>query len=230
MKEVSNIIALDRAFTRHITECDTQTGLTELKEFYSRPITERFFRGDNEDINVFIAQLNKDLAYQTVEKKQVKLPIVSLFRKLEFKVDSDDAKIQQVSLQTVPKAEEPVLGFKAERQNLIFTYSIVIAAKKRGHVHDLAVPLLTYLCRKDKFKMGFKLLKDETSGTHVNFNVLAEMKDPYNTTFDEVTPFKDTKKQIYAVQGNFEIKAPVLFLEGVIPEEYEYELQTIKSL
>ncbi|MBU2648777.1 hypothetical protein KKI24_28980 [bacterium] len=82
--EISNNVAFDRAFGKHLHTCPWASRHKDLQDFNVATSKQRIYRGENEDPDMFLINVAKSA------KDAVTLPIVGYFRSPDVPVNMED--------------------------------------------------------------------------------------------------------------------------------------------
>ncbi len=218
--EISNIVAVDRAFGKHIGNCPWNSRLEDLQEFNNREIKGKIYRGDNTDPESFLRQLAKSIP------DPVKLPFVSYFRGLDIRIDHDESHGVSVSL----KSQDGLRQYDVEYYNYEFDYHVCIIGHGAYSIHEIGLPLHHYIAKNKTFDVGYRLFYDEAEDRCALFHLPVTIKRTRSVSFVDITPKKENITQIYAANASYQLKVPMIFAEMVAPVDVEVELMPIISL
>lgn len=223
--EISNLMACDRAFGRHINECPWESRLLSLRDdFNHRPASERIYRGENEDSDAFLTLLAR-----SADDGGIRLPVVGYFRDLGFGFASSGKPIE--GLLPGPGNER---RYKVRYAHYLLNYRIVIAAHSRAEVHEVALPLHYYLFRNGTLKTHHLFFRDgdglEQESRPLGFSLPMTIINPGETVFRDTTSDSESVVRIYSAAAEYRLKAPVFFMNRVEPLKEEIEFMEMLAL
>ncbi len=217
MAEISNLVACDRALGKHLADCEWSSRLKDLADFNDRPTAEKIFRGDNEDIELFLQKLAKSIP------TQVKLPIIGYFRGIGLTIDMEDPEPFSVNLETTNGQR----AYNIEYANYTFNYNVCIIGHGAASIHEIGLPLHRYFHLNPVFNCKYRLFYDSEENRAAKFNLPALIMEPRNIGFDDVTPKKDNITQIFAANAAYSVKIPMIWADQVAPDDTEVEFLSI---
>jgi hypothetical protein len=205
--EISNPVAVDRALGKHLGNCPWQSRLVGLQEFNNRLVEKKIYYGESEKPESFLENLAASLP------ENLQLPVVSFFRELDFAQDQDETGVSSFSLSNT----EDTRHYEIEYTNYLFKYSITVIGHGSASLHEVAIPLHHYLAKNPVVNVPYRLFHDKIENRAVKFNLPATIKNPWQVAFKDVTPRKDNLTQVFAINGRFEVKVPMIWMEQVTP-------------